>query len=80
MVVHILVHGQPVCGFSYELPCNWPIGHKWVRAEEHSDATCNTCKKVAFQAFPPKSECADDPTDVCMPSDDDDWDCAFGYI
>lgn len=93
MAIHVLVHGLPICGFSHELPCNWPLGHKWVRAEEHSDATCSSCRKLAMQAFPPKraadnpplvipSECADEPPGACIvPSDEDeDWEYNYGYI
>jgi hypothetical protein len=34
IVVHVLVHGLPQCGFSVEVPGNWPKGHSWVRDQK----------------------------------------------
>jgi len=42
--VHILRAGWPLCGFSKELPENWPKGHKWVRETEASGkGSCRGC-------------------------------------
>lgn len=30
--VHVLLRGQPLCGFSEKLPMDWPAGHRWVRS------------------------------------------------
>lgn len=45
MIVHILYHGQPLCGFSSEVPAHWPSGHLWVCVEDKERATCPECKK-----------------------------------
>lgn len=29
VVIHLLAHGRPLCGFTDELPRDWPKGHKW---------------------------------------------------
>jgi hypothetical protein len=78
VIIHILVRGLPICNFSYELPCNWPIGHKWVRAEEYNEATCPSCKKISEAAFPP--EPADTEPDLVTITDDegDGWDYGWG--
>jgi len=41
--VHILWHGLPMCGFTTEIPEDWPEGHKWVSRLEREDATCENC-------------------------------------
>lgn len=43
--IHILHRGATLCGL-YNLPAdheNWPIGHRWVRLEDGSMATCRMC-------------------------------------
>lgn len=30
MIVHILHHGYPLCGFTEVLPGDWPEGHRWI--------------------------------------------------
>lgn len=45
MPVHILRHGQPLCGFSSEVPVNWPDGHFFTRKKDK--ATCPGCKAKA---------------------------------
>ena len=32
--VHALKHGLPMCGFSRELPADWPDGHAWISFQE----------------------------------------------
>lgn len=59
--VHILHHGQPLCGFAgYHwldngpppqieavLPDEWPVGHSWVGREDFELATCPQCREKA---------------------------------
>jgi hypothetical protein len=33
-VVHILRHGFPFCGFSDEVPKDWPPGHTWISFDD----------------------------------------------
>ena len=42
-VVHILLAGWPLCGFSRELPSGWPKGHLWVPVSESAEANCPGC-------------------------------------
>lgn len=44
--VHILRQGQPVCGFTFSLPVDWPEGHRWVGVDEFALVTCAGCKGV----------------------------------
>jgi len=51
--VHLLHHGLPRCGFSKDIPKNWPNGHKWVPSEEDletklgaNDRPCFNCKNL----------------------------------
>jgi len=78
VIVHILTQGLPICGFSREIPCNWPIGHKWVRPEGHSGATCGGCRRMAAEAFPSSNEAPPPSTQRC--SDDDDEDSWGGWM
>jgi hypothetical protein len=41
--VHILYHGRPLCGFSTEVPKDWPDGETWVSRQEKNEATCVEC-------------------------------------
>jgi hypothetical protein len=42
-VVHVLHHGQPLCGFHRGVPRDWPDGHWWVANADREEATCTTC-------------------------------------
>lgn len=42
--VHILRHGMPLCGFSRDVPRDWPPGHLWVGLDDQTMATCLGCK------------------------------------
>lgn len=55
MIVHFLLHGLPVCGFSNEMPVSWPPGHVWVGpgivgpgivgpGGRFNDVNCDGCK------------------------------------
>ena len=44
VTVHVLIGGFPACGFSREIPRDWPPGHKWH--EHPSGATCAACLDV----------------------------------
>ena len=44
MVIHILRAGLTLCGFSREVPRDWPEGHKWVAESDEPLATCVSCK------------------------------------
>ncbi|MDP1706454.1 MAG: phosphoribosyltransferase family protein [bacterium] len=41
--IHILWGGRPHCGFSPEVPGNWPADHRWVGPEEADKANCHGC-------------------------------------
>lgn len=59
--VHILRHGQPLCGFAgyfwietgpaprtmAKTPSAWPIGHSWVGAEDFELCDCSMCRSAA---------------------------------
>jgi hypothetical protein len=32
--IHILRHGFPLCGFSDDVPVNWPEGHLWLGLDD----------------------------------------------
>lgn len=34
VTVHVLKHGLPRCGFSKEVPRDWPRGNVWVATQE----------------------------------------------
>ena len=47
-VVHVLLAGYPLCGFSRGVPSTWPRGHKWARLDtELEHANCEACKTAA---------------------------------
>ena len=41
-IVHVLVAGRPKCGFTTDLPKDWPVGHVWVQAGDPA-VTCGGC-------------------------------------
>lgn len=50
MNVHVLNHGLPLCGFTREVPAEWPEGSKWVGLEDaqgkyRDDVTCPGCRE-----------------------------------
>ncbi len=47
MIVHVLEKGYPLCGFSSELPRDWPEGHKWTGLNDLEPATCLECRAAA---------------------------------
>ena len=46
-IVHALLHGQPLCGFTHNLPKDWPEGHVWTGKEDVQNITCPHCKAEA---------------------------------
>lgn len=45
--VHVLHHGQPLCGFSDQpFPCQWPERNWWVGLDERDHANCPECITV----------------------------------
>ena len=42
-IVHVLMYGRALCGFSFDLPYRWPKGHSWVRVADVKDITCSQC-------------------------------------
>jgi hypothetical protein len=42
-VVHVLVHGYPLCAFDLSHPSRWPEGHSWVSYYDVVKATCRQC-------------------------------------
>lgn len=45
--VHALLHGQPLCKFSREMPREWPTGHVWTGVENLENINCPPCKAEA---------------------------------
>jgi len=44
--VHVLRQGLPLCGFSTEVPANWPPGHTWTHEDDCEHVTCPECLKL----------------------------------
>jgi hypothetical protein len=46
-IIHALWHGFPLCGFSRDVPKNWPGGNCWIAARdaEPSNITCEGCRE-----------------------------------
>lgn len=44
LIVHILRHGLPLCGFSKALPKDWPVGNVWVSYPGIGAVTCEACR------------------------------------
>jgi hypothetical protein len=44
VTIHVLHHGFPICGFTREMPKDWPQGHLWVRKDDAALATCPRCR------------------------------------
>lgn len=34
VLIHVLLHGLPLCRFNGNQPGAWPLGHAWIRREE----------------------------------------------
>ncbi len=47
MVIHAMYSGYPLCGFSDELPRDWPTGHGFVPYYEIMKITCPECRPEA---------------------------------
>lgn len=49
--IHFLHHGLPLCGFTREIPLNWPSGHRWVRVDDAEAGAhplmCQVCLALA---------------------------------
>jgi len=45
-VVHLLVRGNALCGFSRMRPEDWPDGHLWVRRKQSHIVTCAGCQRL----------------------------------
>lgn len=37
MIVHVLLRGLPLCGFTRDVPARWPKGHRWATIQEATD-------------------------------------------
>ncbi len=44
IIVHGLMSGLPLCGFTRELPVDWPSGHEWVDHQHVDYITCPKCR------------------------------------
>lgn len=42
--IHLLVGGRPACGFSDDVPSNWPAGHVWLDDTASESVTCPQCR------------------------------------
>lgn len=51
MRIHFLHFGQPLCGFSNEVPRDWPPGHCWAGLDDNeakaNPLACQACLAVA---------------------------------
>jgi hypothetical protein len=45
--VHTLISGRPPCGFSDDVPGNWPPGHRWTDYRDVKNITCPDCREAA---------------------------------
>jgi hypothetical protein len=45
-IIHGLSCGLPLCGFSDEVPANWPDNNLWVPSHEEEKITCEQCKEA----------------------------------
>ena len=48
-IVHALLYGLPLCGFSSRTPGNWPEGHMWVGVKDVERISCPRCKEEALE-------------------------------
>lgn len=46
-VVHAMMSGKPMCGFTNTTPIHWLPRHSWVAFHEVARVTCPTCKERA---------------------------------
>jgi len=76
MIVHLLVAGQPVCGFMPgTVPGDWPEDHKWTRPNQLK-ITCRGCMIMTDQTDDPNAPIFPTPasTHVLMsPQNPDGW-------
>jgi hypothetical protein len=42
-VVHVLLEGRPLCGFSPAPPNEWRPNHRWTRIDDLDNVTCKDC-------------------------------------
>ena len=45
-MTHILHSGLPLCGFSTDVPDNWPDGNKYVPIGSSNLSNCEECKDI----------------------------------
>lgn len=45
--VHALLHSLPLCGFSQDVPDNWPERHFWTEVGDVGNINCLSCKEAA---------------------------------
>lgn len=46
-MVHVLLYGLPMCGFTTNVPVRWPANHRWIGAtEDHADVNCKGCMEA----------------------------------
>jgi len=43
MTVHVLHEGFAICGTMEGFPGEWPAGHEWTYAWDHTRVTCEGC-------------------------------------
>jgi hypothetical protein len=55
-MLHVLIQGRALCGFSMRVPGEWPKGHMWIGLEEKNLATCPDCKRIADVPTPETEE------------------------
>ncbi len=46
-IVHALLEGRVLCGFSSDVPANWPPGHVWTQVTDLTNINCPECKRIA---------------------------------
>ncbi|OGY99349.1 MAG: hypothetical protein A3B13_02950 [Candidatus Liptonbacteria bacterium RIFCSPLOWO2_01_FULL_45_15] len=46
-MIHGIQSGLPLCGFSHDVPKNWPNGHTFVLFYDVENMTCSSCRQEA---------------------------------
>ncbi len=47
LIVHALLDGLPLCGFSRKNPNEWTPNHLWTNVSDLTNINCTECKKLA---------------------------------
>jgi hypothetical protein len=79
-IVHALLRGQPLCGFSTDVPARWPAGHVWTNASDLSNINCIGCKQKAEEMAKPTERATTAISEKGIAQVGDTEDCEAGGI